>query len=167
MTGEGHIDDTVWIVKTHYPERLGHTPMRINKCILMVRSPIDSLWSFFNMMCMQSHNKAIPEDKIDSLQGIWQTFIEDEIQTWVEFHEYWTKSPQKVPTYVVRYEDLLTKPYECLIGIFKFLLNRDDNLFGTYVEQLIKEVSGKDKPPEVYKPRSGKVNASLQYFSEA
>jgi hypothetical protein len=52
MTGEGHIDSNVWIVKTHYPERLGHSPMKVNRCILMVRSPIDSLWSFFNMMAM-------------------------------------------------------------------------------------------------------------------
>ncbi len=27
MTGEGHIDSSVWIVKSHYPERLGHSPM--------------------------------------------------------------------------------------------------------------------------------------------
>jgi hypothetical protein len=52
MTGEGHIDSNVWIVKTHYPERLGHSPMKVNRSILMVRSPIDSLWSFFNMMAM-------------------------------------------------------------------------------------------------------------------
>lgn len=118
MTGEGHIDSNVWIVKTHYPERLGHSPMKVNRCILMVRSPIDSLWSFFNMMAMSSHNKAIPEDRVKDLSDIWDLFIRDEIQTWNEFHEYWTKAPQKVPTYIVRYEDLLTKPQSTLIGIF-------------------------------------------------
>ena len=51
MTGEGVIDDRVWIVKSHYPERLGHSPLKVNKCILMIRSPFDCLWSFFNMMC--------------------------------------------------------------------------------------------------------------------
>lgn len=51
MAGEGKLDDTVWVVKTHYPERIGHSPLRVNKCILMVRSPIDCIWSFFNMMC--------------------------------------------------------------------------------------------------------------------
>jgi hypothetical protein len=50
MAGEGVIDDSVWVVKTHFPERVGHAPVRINKCILLVRSPIDSIWSFFNMM---------------------------------------------------------------------------------------------------------------------
>jgi len=60
--------------------------------------------------------------------------VADEIKTWKEFHDHWTKSPQNVPTYLVRYEDLLTKPYDTLIGIFKFLLNREDDLQGTVVE---------------------------------
>jgi hypothetical protein len=67
MAGEGVIDDTVWVVKTHYPERIGHSPLRINKCILLVRSPIDCIWSFFNMMCTQSHTQSIPEEKLPSL----------------------------------------------------------------------------------------------------
>jgi hypothetical protein len=75
MTGEGIIDDRVWVVKTHYPERLGHSPLKVNKCVLLVRSPIDSIWSFFNMMCTQSHNKSIPEDKLPELQDIWQEFV--------------------------------------------------------------------------------------------
>lgn len=64
MAGEGKIDDTVWIVKSHYPERLGHSPLNVNRCILMVRSPFDSLWSFFNMMATQSHNQSIPIEKL-------------------------------------------------------------------------------------------------------
>jgi|LauGreDrversion4_2_1035121.scaffolds.fasta_scaffold129062_1 hypothetical protein len=34
-----------------------------------------------------------------------------------------------------------------------------DDLTGTVLEKIINEVSGKIKP-EVYKPRSGKINAS-------
>ncbi len=55
MQGEGKVDHTVWIVKTHYPERMGHSPLAVNKCLLLVRSPLDSIWSFFNMMATQSH----------------------------------------------------------------------------------------------------------------
>jgi hypothetical protein len=25
MVGEGKIDNTVWIIKSHYPERIGHS----------------------------------------------------------------------------------------------------------------------------------------------
>jgi hypothetical protein len=55
---------------------------------------------------------------VKDLSEIWDMFIKDEIKTWTEFHEYWTKAPQKVPTYIVRYEDLLTNPQSTLIGIF-------------------------------------------------
>lgn len=47
-----------------------------------------------------------------------------------------------------------------MIGLFKFLLNRDDNLEGTVVLAKIKEVTGGDKP-YIYKPRSGKLNGSI------
>ena len=93
MTGEGELDDKVWVVKSHYPERLGHSPLKVNKAILLIRSPLDSLWSFFNMMCTQSHNKSIPEEKLSAMKEYWEEFVKDELETWCEFHEYWTKSP--------------------------------------------------------------------------
>ena len=70
-----------------------------------------------------------------------------------------------MPTHVVRYEDLLSNPYDTLIEVFKFLLNRTDNLGGTLAEARIRELCNKDKP-EVYKPRIGKTNASLKYYSD-
>ena len=84
MTGEGLLDDRVWLVKSHYPERLGHSPLKVNKAILLVRSPLDSLWSFFNMMCTQSHNKSIPEEKMmgGEMKEYWEMFVRDEIETW-------------------------------------------------------------------------------------
>lgn len=93
MTGEGKLDDTVWIVKSHYPERLGHSPLKVNRCVLMVRSPIDSLWSFFNMMATQSHNKSISDDQLLKLPEMWDVFVRDELQTWKNFHDYWVSSP--------------------------------------------------------------------------
>jgi hypothetical protein len=56
MIGEGKINDSVWIVKSHFPERLGHSEMKINKCIVIVRSPIDCITSLFNMLATSSHN---------------------------------------------------------------------------------------------------------------
>ena len=65
----------------------------------------------------------------------------------------------------MRYEDLLSKPYNTLVGLFKFLLDQEGTLEGMWIEKRIREVSGQDKP-EVYKPRSGKINASSKYFNE-
>jgi hypothetical protein len=61
MEGEGMIDDKVWIVKSHYPERQGHSEFNAHKCLLIVRSPIDCIASLFNMIATGTHNMSIPE----------------------------------------------------------------------------------------------------------
>jgi hypothetical protein len=37
LKGEGVVDDSVWIVKSHFPERNGHSVFKANKCLLIVR----------------------------------------------------------------------------------------------------------------------------------
>jgi hypothetical protein len=64
MEGEGLVDDSVWIVKSHFPERMGHTLLKAHKCILIVRSPIDCIASLFNMISTGTHNKSITESDI-------------------------------------------------------------------------------------------------------
>lgn len=59
MKGEGVVDDTVWIVKSHYPERSGHSPFSVNKCLLIVRSPLDCIASLFNMIATGTHTNSI------------------------------------------------------------------------------------------------------------
>ena len=56
LQGEGQLDDSVWIVKTHYPERIGREPFATNKCIVIVRNPLDAIFSLFNMVGTISHN---------------------------------------------------------------------------------------------------------------
>lgn len=68
MTGEGKIDESVWIIKSHYPERLGHSPFKVNKCIVIVRSPIDCISSLFNMIATGSHTESIPEGRFDEVR---------------------------------------------------------------------------------------------------
>ena len=47
---------------------------------------------------------------------------------------------KQIPTYIVRYEDLLTDPEPILNEVFRFLLDVN-SIEGTVVEQRIKEVS--------------------------
>jgi hypothetical protein len=94
MSGEGKSDDSVWIVKSHYPERIGYQKFKANKCIVIVRSPIDCILSLFNMIATGSHTMSIPDDKFDNVQHIWKAFLEEEIRVWRDFHNFWTKSPQ-------------------------------------------------------------------------
>ena len=79
MIGEGKINESVWIVKTHYPERIGHSEFKAHKCIVIVRSPIDCISSLFNMIATGSHTNSIPEDKLSLVNHIWMQFVKEEI----------------------------------------------------------------------------------------
>ena len=56
MKGEFQYDEKLWIVKTHHPIKLMHKPFEANKCILIVRSPMDVFVSSFNFVVTKSHN---------------------------------------------------------------------------------------------------------------
>ena len=61
LAGEGLVDKRVWIVKTHYPERYGKTKFYAERVLLLLRSPLDSMVSLFNMVCTGSHNRSIED----------------------------------------------------------------------------------------------------------
>lgn len=62
LAGEGLADERVWVVKTHYPERLQKITYGAERALLLVRSPLDCIPSFFNMLCSGSHNLSIADD---------------------------------------------------------------------------------------------------------
>lgn len=166
MRGEGVTDSKVWIVKSHFPERFGETSFMANKCILLVRNPLDAMISLYNMIATGTHNCSITDEDFEKYNLYFDTFIEQEIAVWRDFHSYWIDTDPLIPTYVVRYEDLLNKPKDTLMGLFKFLLNTK-NLKGTVIEKLIEKHTFKDVKKVVYKPRLGKINASkLKYTKE-
>ena len=76
------------------------------------------------MIATGSHSESIPEEKLEKIMNLWEDFVRDEGKVWADFHDFWTKSPQSIPTYFVRYEDLHAQPYNTLVEIFKFLLNK-------------------------------------------
>lgn len=75
MEGEGLTDDSIWIVKTHFPERIGYLTFKTHKCVLIVRSPIDCVASLFNMIATGSHNKSMSEVDLAKVQDIWGEFV--------------------------------------------------------------------------------------------
>jgi hypothetical protein len=42
------------------------------------------------------------------VQEMWSDFVNQEAQVWNDFHGYWLKHPYRIPTYLVRYEDLIS-----------------------------------------------------------
>ncbi len=71
-----------------------------------------------------------------------------------------------MPTYVVRYEDIVKEEEvgKTIKGVVEFMVGKGE-IEGTVVGKRVREVCMQSKP-EVYKPRSGKVNASRQYYSK-
>ncbi len=57
--GEGIVDEATWIVKSHYPERLGYRKFDINRIVLLVRNPFDAIESYFHMGFTNTHDKNL------------------------------------------------------------------------------------------------------------
>ena len=106
MLGEGELGEKVWIVKTHYPERIGRTQFKAQKCLVIVRNPLDSMYSLFNMVETSTHNKNIEKEVLERAlnSSIWEDFVKQEMTTWKDFHEYWLSENVPIQTYFVTYE---------------------------------------------------------------
>lgn len=65
MHGEGEMEDKVWIVKTHFPERIGRTKFNAHKCLVIVRNPLDSIFSLFNMIQTSTHSESIEKSILE------------------------------------------------------------------------------------------------------
>lgn len=89
MAGEGLVDNRVWIVKTHYPERHGKTKFQAHRCILLVRNPLDCITSLFHMVATGSHEQSIVDSDFKKFEDIWTEFLETEISVWKDYHDFW------------------------------------------------------------------------------
>lgn len=60
--GEGIVDDSVWLVKSHYPERPGYLRFRAHRAVLLVRNPFDAIESYFHMGFTNTHDKRLAKE---------------------------------------------------------------------------------------------------------
>ncbi|TDH73416.1 hypothetical protein CCR75_009237 [Bremia lactucae] len=164
MKGEGVVDDSVWFVKTHFPERVGYKEFSAKKAILVVRNPWDAIDSYFNMTLTNTHNKSLHESQYQRFADRWDNMLRNEIDVWMKFYRYWTTKVE-IPIIVVRYEDLMVHRAETLRRVFLFLTD-SKTLEGTEWEKRIQNVmatGGQKTGP--YKPRSGKIGGSFGHYS--
>ena len=61
MKGEGTIDNSVWIYKSHYPERIGTAEFNASKAVVIVRNPLDCIFSLFNMIGTSTHSETLSD----------------------------------------------------------------------------------------------------------
>ena len=75
VMGEGRVDDSVWFIKTHWPNKPG-PPSRISRAVVIVRNPLDVLVSWFNLMATNVHNYTLPDETFQTFSDLWEKFVE-------------------------------------------------------------------------------------------
>lgn len=107
--GEGVVDQSVWLIKSHYPERFGYARFDVSKTILLVRNPFDTIASYFNMAFTNTHDKELHpccREAPAPLASIWEDFVVEEAGVWLRFHNFWANKAKEMPVLIVRFEDL-------------------------------------------------------------
>lgn len=154
--GEGHVTDTCWINKSHFPYRgVMDKPYQSEVILVAVRNPLDVFVSFFMMTATNTHTCTIEESLTGEIvKPYWDKWFESEVEMWVTWHEYWLDKIQngKVPVYFFRFEDLISGPEDVLKDIFRMVLGAT-NIDETIVHQRIKDTISGGKN-FLYKPRA-------------
>ena len=79
---------------------------------------------------------------------LWQTYIDDNIKAYDEFHKYWVKGAEerRVPVFFFRFEDMQSNPYPLFKSMFEFIFGLE-NIEGTFIDHRIRKVleEGKSK----------------------
>ena len=141
MAGEETVshDNIVWVTKTHWPMEspLGSVKFSAQKCISIVRNPIDILPSLALLMNLMSHSlqSQVPLNQVDP--EWWDRYVK-ELSGVVNTNctRMIAECEPAVPTYYVRYEDLVLNPNPVLMELFCFMLEVP-SIDGTVVEKRI------------------------------
>lgn len=148
----------VQFVKTHYPERMGAPPFRVDRAVLLVRNPYDAMESYFNLMTTNTHTSSLSEEARKKHEKIFADMAKKEVLVWRDFHEYWLN--QKIPILVIRYEDLIRYTDQVMTKVIKFVLEvKSMKFFEERIDRCIREEQIERLGS--YKPRSGGIGRSL------
>jgi len=73
--------------------------------VLLVRSPVDAIDSYWNMVLTKSHTRSVRATEYTRLRDEWREHVHREAAVWAAFHRYWLGT--RTPLLAIRYEDLL------------------------------------------------------------
>ena len=79
--------------------------MRVHAAVLLVRSPVDAIDSYWNMVLTKSHTRSVRATEYTRLRDEWREHVRREAAVWAAFHRYWLGT--RTPLLAIRYEDLL------------------------------------------------------------
>lgn len=146
-------DNLCWVTKTHWPieSPFGATKFSAQKCISVVRNPIDMMASMALMLNTNSHSATtvVPPNEADPIW--WDKFVKSVTKLLNNSVAPMNEVESTIPTYYIRYEDLVLNPEPVLMELFAFLLDVE-SIEGTLVEKRIKDYVAKgNKNGSVYK----------------
>ena len=157
LVGEGVTSrHSVAVVKTHWPERVGHSPFLAHRAVLVVRNPYDAMDSYWNMNATCSHTKTLAPVVYQQFAEKWAALVRNETHVWLDFHEYWMEMVD-IPVLVVRYEDLVQQPEKELWRVWNFVSSGDPwTMPDALVQQRIQHVLNVGSADQYgsYTPRS-------------
>jgi len=121
--GEGVCDPSVWLVKSHYPERPGYRRFRAQRVVLLVRNPFDSILSYLHMGLTNTHDRTLSAASLalPEVRDLWADFAVSEAAVWRRFHEFWLQMARVVPVLVLRFEDVAADPAAATATAVQFL----------------------------------------------
>ena len=155
-------DPSISIVKTHFPERKGWKPVHSSRVLLLIRNPYDSIDSYWNLCCTNTHTTSLDESVYKKYASKFESLSRHEIQIWCDFHYYWLDICEKegVALLVVRYEDLVLVPESEMQRVIAFLKEDGDckGLLDSFWNWRIQHALGKSSNPE--KSQSAKDSGS-------
>ena len=163
LIGEGETKkEKVWVVKTHFPERVGWQRFKVQRAILLVRHPINAIKSYFHMQLTATHHLSLDPSEFKHLSKEWNNHIEMETMIWKEFHKYWLTTD--IPVIIVRYEDLLVNRESEMKRLYRFLYRTGSGDNVIYNERLLRAVKDLTSG-HVYKPRSANIAPNFEHFT--
>ena len=161
MLGEGCYNKQCWIIKSHHPEFPLPKAFNADKALVIIRNPIDTFISKFNLKAGGTQDKSIHPDEHERLRPLFEDMSEMHFTFWPMFYKYYQSLD--IPVYFMRYEDILADPYTTFYGVMQFLLNEKD-LKGRVIDKIL-QISTKSKAPEKYLPKRESFESKIKRFN--
>lgn len=181
LTGESLLSRDVWLIKSHWPERMGHSKVRIERAVLLWRQPLPTFLSFWHMTLTGTHSLTASDYDFERFGKRWRDFVREELGIWVQFYSWWLNQQAQgsVDLLVVSYERLLANKEDELNRLVDFMYTptdspcisaqtrcrfdaawqpRRDEMLQQVRERVAKAVG------EVYKPRSRGVRRPASFY---
>ena len=154
-------------IKTHYPYIYPFCkPIAGSKSLVLVRNPFDSMVSIWQLSVNMTHTRSMLNDFPNEFPEEWDWFVKEHIKVFNGFYDFWMEQSKSGnhPVHFIRFEDILTHQKDVTLGAFEFSLGKE-SLKGKYLEKRIDNLLEDTSKTGIYKPRSGKFNASAKYFN--